>query len=263
MPHLHVNKTNLHFRESGSGPTALFLAGFILDSTFWLDQIADLSDIRRCVSLDLRGFGLSDPITTDDLLDLDVYVEDVAAVARELGNGQPVDLVGFSLSSVVGGLVAERYPELVRSMSFLSPNLPPDTPAYRLYRDEMAKLAVREGIDAVYRRFAEYIVASGASLQSLARYRQMMQDTRLDMVVATLRTCGRTPDRTDLPSRITVPTNFVTATGDTVFDRSVAQGYADKAPKGRVSEVSGAGRLTPLESPHELSAVLREFWNDL
>ena len=50
-------ETCLYHREQGSGPLALFVHGFPLDGTMWLDQLAALADLRRCVAIDLRGFG--------------------------------------------------------------------------------------------------------------------------------------------------------------------------------------------------------------
>ena len=38
MPYAEVNGTRLHIRQNGEGPVALFIHGFPLDSSMWIDQ---------------------------------------------------------------------------------------------------------------------------------------------------------------------------------------------------------------------------------
>src|SRR3972149_3767116 len=58
----------LFYREAGEGPLAVFVHGFPLDHSVWLDQLKGLAHVRRCVALDLRGFGKSDPTVGGALL---------------------------------------------------------------------------------------------------------------------------------------------------------------------------------------------------
>lgn len=41
------------YAEEGSGPVALFVPGAVLNKHVWRHQLAGLSDIRRCIAVDL------------------------------------------------------------------------------------------------------------------------------------------------------------------------------------------------------------------
>jgi pimeloyl-ACP methyl ester carboxylesterase len=41
------------YTEQGTGPVALFVHGVLLNKHLWRHQLAHLSDIRRCIAVDL------------------------------------------------------------------------------------------------------------------------------------------------------------------------------------------------------------------
>src|ERR1700730_2624667 len=42
----------ISYTEQGAGPVALFVHGVLLNGYLWRHQLADLSDIRRCIAVD-------------------------------------------------------------------------------------------------------------------------------------------------------------------------------------------------------------------
>ena len=47
----------ISYSEAGSGPLALFVHGVVLNKHVWRHQLAGLSDIRRCIAVDLLAHG--------------------------------------------------------------------------------------------------------------------------------------------------------------------------------------------------------------
>ena len=47
----------ISYNESGSGPVALFVHGVVMNKHIWHRQLAGLSDIRRCIAVDLLAHG--------------------------------------------------------------------------------------------------------------------------------------------------------------------------------------------------------------
>src|SRR5579871_758639 len=45
------------YAEVGAGPVALFVHGVLLNGHLWRHQLAELSDIRRCIAVDLLAHG--------------------------------------------------------------------------------------------------------------------------------------------------------------------------------------------------------------
>ena len=102
MPYAEINDTRLHIRQQGTGSVALFVHGFPLDSSMWIEQLADLCDLRRCIAPDLRGFGRSAPVTGAPLT-MEEHAADLAGVL-DLVSEEQADVVGLSM----GGYVPHR-----------------------------------------------------------------------------------------------------------------------------------------------------------
>lgn len=255
-----VNGTELYYREAGNGAPVIFLHAFLLNSHLWLDQLSGLSDVCRCIAVDLRGFGQSAPYT-ETYLDPYVYAEDIIAFIEAQNFEEPVHLVGMSVGGFIAGLVYDKAPEKVASITLISAifDWEPD-PAYARYQQTMARLAVVEGKGAVFRRFDEYIDGPNASLHTRARYKSMLEDTRTEMIVAFLNNGGTTKPRLDLYDKVNVPVLLPVGTGDTVVSVERANAIRSKFKNARVVKIEDAGRLLSLENADALNDALQDFW---
>src|SRR5262249_61012088 len=80
------------YTEQGTGPVALFVHGVLLNKHLWRHQLAHLSDMRRCIAVDLLAHGDTEIVRDQDL--------SVTANAKMLVqfldalNIEQVDLVG-------------------------------------------------------------------------------------------------------------------------------------------------------------------------
>lgn len=248
------------YRSKGSGPPAVLLHGFFLHSAVWLDQLDGLSDIRRVIAPDLRGWGSSEPVT-DNPLDYSQYAADIVTFLEAIGVEGKVDLVGMSATAFIAGLVYEQIPDRVASLTLISGNFAlGSNPAYKRYQQELARLIVVEGKDVLFRRFDEYIDGPVNSLHARARYKQMILDNRTEMFVAFLTGTGLNKGRPDLPGKVRVPVLLPVGTADIVFTPEDVERMSSGFPDARVVQIETAGRLLPLESPAELNQALREFW---
>ncbi len=96
--------------------------GLAGSSTNWNRLARALSDVAPTFAVDLPGHGWSDPSPRDDY--------DLPAQARLLGTlidhvgGGPVNLVGNSYGGIVATLLAAERPELVRTLTLISPAVP-------------------------------------------------------------------------------------------------------------------------------------------
>jgi pimeloyl-ACP methyl ester carboxylesterase len=102
-------------------PPVLFVHGLGGESLDWVDVAVQLKDLFDCAALDLPGFAHS-PLPPGKDLSLDALASTVAEVARTLD--RPVHLVGVSLGGTIAVRVAAEHPELVASLTLVSPALP-------------------------------------------------------------------------------------------------------------------------------------------
>src|SRR5450755_2862723 len=117
----------------------LFVHGLGGESLDWAEVAARLGEKVDCYALDLPGFGGS-PLPTDGDLSLDGAARAVAAVAAQIG--PPVHLVGNSMGGATTVRLAAEHPDLVRSLTLISPALPDLRPRFASAQLTVALLPV-------------------------------------------------------------------------------------------------------------------------
>jgi pimeloyl-ACP methyl ester carboxylesterase len=116
--------------ERGAEP-AVFVHGLGGSSTNWTDAMALLAGplkerpsapLLACTAIDLPGFGNSPPPTRADY-SISAHATAIIEVIEELGL-RPVHLIGNSMGGAASTRVAARRPDLVRTLTLVSPALP-------------------------------------------------------------------------------------------------------------------------------------------
>ena len=69
----------ISYASAGSGPVALFVHGVVLNKHLWRHQLAGLSELRRCIAVDLLAHG-----DTEIAPDQDVSVTANAQMLKEV-----------------------------------------------------------------------------------------------------------------------------------------------------------------------------------
>ncbi|MFF4339893.1 alpha/beta fold hydrolase [Kitasatospora sp. NPDC001540] len=103
-------------------PPALFVHGLGGSADNWLELLDLLADDVDGEAVDLPGFGHSAP-PLDGNLSVSGHVRAVIGYLEETGRG-PVHLFGNSLGGAVAVRLAALRPDLVRSLTLISPALP-------------------------------------------------------------------------------------------------------------------------------------------
>jgi pimeloyl-ACP methyl ester carboxylesterase len=118
----------ISYAEAGSGPVALFVHGVVLNKHLWRHQLAGLSDIRRCIAVDLLAHG-----DTEIAPDQDVSVTANANMLREVIEAlqiDQVDLVGNDSGGGIAQIFAALNPDRVRTLTLTNcdthDNWPPE-----------------------------------------------------------------------------------------------------------------------------------------
>ena len=117
MARVQVRDTELHVVDRGGGPVVLLVHGFPLSHRMWESQIAALSDRSRVIAPDLRGFGESAPLrNTEDVLTMEQFADDLAAMLTVLGVGEPVVFCGLSMGGYIAWQFWRKYASRVRAL---------------------------------------------------------------------------------------------------------------------------------------------------
>jgi pimeloyl-ACP methyl ester carboxylesterase len=101
--------------EAGLGPVALFVHGVLVNKHLWRHQLSGLSDIRRCIAVDLLAHGDTE-ITPEQDVSVTTNAEMLAEVLDALQIDQ-VDLVGNDSGGGICQIFAARHPERIRTLT--------------------------------------------------------------------------------------------------------------------------------------------------
>jgi pimeloyl-ACP methyl ester carboxylesterase len=277
------------YRESGSGPAAIFIHGVFLNADLWEAQLRDLADLRRCIAPDLlahgqSGFGTGGGLNLARQAEMIIsFIDAVVGDGRAdlvgdgradlAGDGQ-VDLVGNDTGGAIAQLVAVAIPERVRSLTLTNcdthDNWPPAAFGPIVDEARAGQLAGVLPAVAASPQFARDSLASSLEHAEaicddvltgfFAPFADPGRAAAVQAYVAGMDNAVTVAIHDDL-ARLQVRTLIVWGTGDEFFDVSWAHWLADTIPGTvRLVTIDGGRLFFPLERPAELNQPLRELW---
>jgi len=260
-----VNNTSLSYDERGPSsarPPVVFLHGFPLDSTMWEHQLQSLSTAgHRVVAPDFRGFGRSlsqDPFTLESLAD------DVHSLLGPIG-AAPCALVGLSMGGYVALAFARKYPQDLRALVLVDTKAEADSDDAKRGREKMIELARTAGAKGVADQMMPKMLAadSAARPQVAGRLRAIMEACPPKTIQHALAAMRDRPDRTGELGSIKVPALVIVGDADAITPPDVAASMAGRIPGAKLATIRGAGHMSPMEQPEQVTAALRSFIQSL
>ncbi len=246
--------------EAGEGPVAVLVHGFPLDARMWTDQIDGLAGpSRRVIGVDLRGHGRS-PWQGDESHAMDVFADDVVGLIGSLGEGA-VDLVGLSMGGYVVLALAERRPDLIRTLALVDTRATADTPEGKAGRDATAAGLVANGRAWLAETLLPRLVADGASAIVRGRMRSMIEGQSFETIVADLAGMRDRPDRTAVLGGLPVPVGVIVGEDDILTPPSDAETMVELCSTAELTVVPDAGHMAPMEAPGSVNDALAALWS--
>ncbi|GJF33258.1 alpha/beta hydrolase [Kitasatospora sp. NE20-6] len=256
MPVATTATARIPYRSTGTGPGLMLVHGTGPGAEINWGHLVDGFADRRTVLL--PNYSGSDSAQDDGgELSVELLAGQIAAVVEHAGGG-PVDLVGFSLGSVVAAAVAATRPELVRSLVLVAP---------WLHRDEYMR-----NLLTVWRRLGDLGDAeafgrfgaltgfgrpflAGLGAEGVDRLATNMSPTEglLRQLDLDLRV-----DIRALAPRIRTRTLVVGATRDATVPVEHARAVHAAVPGSSYAEVD-AGHVLVFERPEEFVELVRDF----
>ena len=146
---VETSSGRISYASAGSAPVALFVHGVVLNKHLWRYQLAGLSDVRRCIAVDLLAHG-----DTEIAPDQDVSVTANAKMLKEVLDVlkiDRVDLVGNDSGGGIAQIFAALNPEPVRTLTLTNcdthDNWPPE--AFKPFVDMVKAGGLRDTLNAM------------------------------------------------------------------------------------------------------------------
>jgi pimeloyl-ACP methyl ester carboxylesterase len=256
---------------------ALCVHGLAGSSRNWTDLMDLLRARFDCAALDLPGFGDSPP-RPDGRYSMGALAQTAAAVIERQGRG-PVHLIGNSLGGAVCVKLAAKRPDLVRSLTLVSPALPDSRPRLDLVRFPLASLPRVGGwalskfktISAEQRVWnvlatCYFDPASVPTERIAAEVAELTRRDGLSYADDALIGCVRTLTTESLrtgpkaawrdAARCTMPTLVIYGSHDRLVSPRLAGKAARLFPDSRVVVLPRTGHVAQMEHPAEVAAEI-------
>src|SRR6202162_2034876 len=271
--HVKTPSGRISYATAGAGPVALFVHGVVLNKHLWRHQLAGLSDIRRCIAVDLLAHG--DTVIRPDQ---DVSVTANAAVLGEVLDALKIDqvyLVGNDSGGGIAQIFAALNPGRVRTLTLTNcdthDNWPPE--AFKPFVEMTIAGGLRDTLNAMLANKAIY-----RSPEALGRAYERPENVSDEDIETYLRPLVRSDQRTrDLQRFVAAfdnkhtvniepqlrelwaPTLIVWGTDDTFFPVKWAHWLAEAIPGAKPPvELEGAWLFFPEERAGEFNRLPRE-----
>jgi len=267
-------------REGGRLEPAVFVHGLGGESLDWADVVRALADRVDGYALDLPGFGESPPPAgRHDTLD--VHAAAVVDVIKSIDRG-PVHLIGNSLGGSVATRVAAEHPELVTTLTLLSPAMPDLRPRVWSWQllialipgvgPRVVEAALRGDPERMARRVfwlcygdphavtdrrRSDVVAAARRRAELAYSGAVYRSSLRSLVAAYVQVGRRRLWRQ--ARRVGAPTLLIYGGRDKLVDPRMAKRAEASFPNARVVLMLDAGHVAHLEFPDRVAATLRDF----
>ena len=263
----------ISYASAGSGPVALFVHGVVLNKHLWRHQLTELSDIRRCIAVDLLAHG-----DTEIEPDQDVSVTANAKMLKEVLDVlkiDKVDLIGNDSGGGIAQIFAALNPERVRTLTLTNcdthDNWPPE--AFKPFVDMVRAGGLRDTLNAMLAD--RTIFRSAGALGPAYEQPETVTDEDIETYLLPLvRTEQRTRDlqrfvvafdnkhtRLIEPQlrKLQAPTLIVWGTDDVYFPVKWAHWLAETIPGAKPAvELTGARIFFPEERADEFNQLLRD-----
>ena len=261
--HMRVDGHRLVWLQGGNrdGEPVVLLHGFGASKENWLPLLPFLAKRYQVFVLDLPGWGESQ-FHADALYGMDEQVSRVATWLAAAVSG-PAHVVGSSMGGGVSGLLAGRYPHLVRSLTLMNAA---GVAGKEHTPFELGLLQGRNGLIAhnlkgvfdllrmtMSSRWLAALMAPAMSSDLISRrhvnehlFRQLL---------------ALSPDP-ELPafSSVVAPTQVIWGRDDKVLHVSCSDVFQRLIPHAKVTILNGIGHLPMVEVPRVTARILRQHW---
>lgn len=266
---------HISYIEQGKGPVALFVHGVLLNAHLWRHQVAGLSDIRRCIAVDLLAHG-----NTEIAPDQDVSVTANAKMLNQFLDALKIDqadVVGNDSGGGISQIFAALFPERIRTFTLTDcdahDNWPPEAFKPFLAMAAQGGLAAKLKTLLADKSIYRLPTVLGPAYEHPERLGDEDIETYLRPLVRTeqrtrdlLRFLAAFDNRHTLAieerlKQLKAPTLIVWGTDDVYFDVKWSHWLAATIPGTRRRvEFHGARLFFPEERWQEFNQELRQHW---
>jgi 3-oxoadipate enol-lactonase len=258
MPTKTIKNVTISYQDRGKGMPIVLVHGFPLDSRIWDAQVATLSDRYRVIAPDLRGFGQS---KSSEPFTMDSQADDLHELLRQIG-ALPCILGGLSMGGYVVLAFAKKYSTDLKGLVLIDTRAEADAPAGRENRNRMIQVAREKGSKAI----ADEMFPKMMSEESVKnrpdtadKLRQIMESQSPKTIENALTAMRDREDHMANLASLNIPALIIVGQHDAVTPPAMSEAMNKGLRQSTLKVIQGAGHMSPMEKPGEVSGVIEDF----
>jgi pimeloyl-ACP methyl ester carboxylesterase len=246
------------YTDEGNGEAILFVHGFAEDGSVW-EEFSKAFGAYRVIIPDMPGYRNSslagETTSVDDMAELVKAILDREKIEK-------VHFVGHSMGGYAAMAFAEKYPEMLKTVTMFHSQPYADDEEKKKNRHKSADLVRRNGTEVFVRElynnlFADKFKSSHRNFvdQRIAKAQQYKPEA----IIASLLAMADRPDRPQVLKNIKVPVLFIIGQEDKAIphDKSLEQTHLPQVSE--VHILPGVGHMGMFEEREAAQRIILEF----
>lgn len=240
-----------------SKPVVLFLSGSGLDHTFWV-QYSRFFAFRNYAVLvpDFPGHTDSEGPALTSIEAMADWLNDVVEVLA----ADDISLVGHSQGCLVALEFASRYPDKVRSVSFIASGLAtPVNPGLIEAAEKNPEAAIAMMLSWGFGQAGHLQQGPIPGNSMVGEGRKLMERNVPDTLATDLKACDAYLNGEIAAAKITCPHQVILAGKDRMAPRKAGMQLVEHLANPELHIIQESGHMLPLEVPDKCRSLLRDF----
>jgi pimeloyl-ACP methyl ester carboxylesterase len=261
MATISTNGVEMFYTREGQGEPVVLVPGLLFGAEHWRPQIDALRSDYDVIAVDLRGQHHTQ--TTNDPAEYDMWnqMEDIYGLITQLGIA-PVHYVGLSMGGFIGMRLALGHPEALRDLVLIDttdlPEEPEKVEMYEAFRQMWSEGNIEAVISALPPIFFKQAYIDDHP-DEVEAWLYQMRTNNPEGGVHTSRAVDQRDDISGQTPSITIPTLVIHGTDDAAIDMERGEQLAARIPGARLEKVEGAGHQSNVDTPDEVSRLIKNF----
>jgi 3-oxoadipate enol-lactonase len=263
MPSIKRDGVKIHFEDLGSGPPIVMGHSILCSGEMWVNQVPKLAERYRVINIDQRGHGKSVPATGPyELRDM---VEDAFAIMDHLEIERAV-WAGLSMGGMVAMHAAVDAPDRVSALVLLDTHAGAETAYKKLKYRALSTGAKAFGVRPFFPAVLPLLFGRTTLVENqilVDEWKRRFDEIHVPSLARAVAALTRRPSIVDRLAKVQAPALVIVGEEDASLPVPTSQEIAEAMQNASLVVIPGAGHLSALEKPEEVTEAMLEFLGEV
>jgi pimeloyl-ACP methyl ester carboxylesterase len=248
----------VHYQTQGAGSALVFLHGFCEDSTIWSEFVSPFAAQNQIITIDLPGFGQSEPTDTPTITHFSDVVKDILDQLHI----QKCVLIGHSMGGYVALAFAKKYPERLTGLCLFHSHPFEDTPLKKENRQKTIAFIETNGTLPFLKQLLPSLFANKNVVLHQNLIKKLIEKAATypqKGIIGGLRAMINRPDCAEVLQQLNVPLLLLIGQQDNAVSYSDSLKMCSLAPVAMIEIFEHAGHVAMFEAKEQAQVAIHKF----